>query len=61
MHGSQIKDLLASFKSDCQQCAKSLEEKPGLAGAASIIDLYRALDRLASIIAMIEQRHRVGF
>ncbi len=43
-----------SLVGDCEHCAKTLEEKPGLAGAASIIDLYKAIARLARIVKAAE-------
>lgn len=40
----------ATVAADCDKAAAFYEEKPGMAGAQTDIDLYRAIARLARII-----------
>jgi hypothetical protein len=35
---------------DCLECAAQYAERPGMAGALTMIDLYRTIARLARII-----------
>jgi hypothetical protein len=41
----------ATLARDCKQAAEFYEANPGLAGARTDIDLYRALNILADIVA----------
>lgn len=45
-----MKDEATKIVSDCEQAASFYEEKPGLAGALTDVDLYRAIARLARIV-----------
>lgn len=46
----QIENLIK----DAEICAQFLEEKPGLCGHQQVIDLYRAIARLAHIVRHAE-------
>lgn len=35
---------------DCAKCADEYEQRPGMAGSLTMIDLYRAIARLARIV-----------
>lgn len=47
---SELERQIESLMADAEKCAKTYEEKPGMAGPEAIIDLYRAIARLAIIV-----------
>lgn len=52
---------LDALIADCRTCAETYETSPGLAGAGAIIDLYRGIERLASLVKQVERSRKVGF
>lgn len=40
----------AEVVSDCERCADEYARQPGMAGSLTMIDLYRAVARLARIV-----------
>lgn len=43
-------ELAETVAADCENCATEYERQPGLTGALTMIDLYRAIARLARIV-----------
>lgn len=47
---SELEKQCDNLMNDCHRCADFLEGKPGLNGPQQVIDLYRAIARLAMIV-----------
>lgn len=51
---SELEKQIDALIVDCETCARTYREKPGLAGTETMIDLYFAIIRLARIVKAYE-------
>lgn len=47
---SDVPAMIDNLIADCEKCAATYEQSPGLVQPATIVDIYRTIARLATLL-----------